>query len=76
MRPVQRQRRKPTTYLISAVATEGGHYASDEYMEFLTANTDTPVPLKFCLPMDRIRQIAGDFIATGQKSERSAWEEI
>lgn len=49
---------------------------AEGYMEFLIGNTDTPVPLKFCLPMVRIKQIACDFIATGAQSPSATWEAI
>jgi hypothetical protein len=46
------------------------------YMEFLTGNTDTPIPLKYCMPMSQIKQIVADFLATGEKSHRFSWEEV
>jgi hypothetical protein len=48
----------------------------EEYMEFLTGNTDTPIPLKYCMPMSQIKQIVADFLATGEKSHRFSWEEV
>ncbi|MDE8347729.1 MAG: Imm1 family immunity protein, partial [Acidocella sp.] len=48
----------------------------NDYVEFLTANTDTPVPKKFCLPMSRIKEVLADFVATGEKGERVTWEAI
>ena len=58
------------------MVTEGDMESKDKYMVFLTANTDTPVPLQFCLPMATIREAMSDFIATGQMSTRVAWEEL
>lgn len=49
---------------------------NDRFMEFLTANTDTPVPIKFCLPLERIKKIAADFIQRGERSPSVDWEEI
>lgn len=49
---------------------------NDEFMEFLTGNTDTPVPMKFCLPMEAIKSIASDFIESGERSVSVSWEEI
>lgn len=48
----------------------------EEYMEFLTANTDTPIPRRYCLPMDEIRQISSVFLTTGQRSGSVTWEEV
>ena len=47
-----------------------------DYMDFLTGNTDTPVPMRFCMPMDRIERIASDFLETGERSTCVDWEEI
>ncbi len=48
----------------------------DGNMSFLTANTDTPVPLRFCLPMERIRGVIQEFIRTGGRSSTVNWAEI
>jgi hypothetical protein len=50
--------------------------AGEDYMEFLTGDTDTPIPLKYCMPMPQIKQIAADFLATGERSHRFLWEEV
>ncbi len=58
------------------MATDIPPAAHDGYMEFLTANTDTPVPLKFCLPMERIREVIHEFVRTGARSDKVEWEAI
>ena len=51
--------------------------ASDQdYMDFLTANTDTPVSERYCAPIDRIKEVAKQFVVTGARSEQFMWEEI
>lgn len=49
---------------------------NEEFMDFLTGNTDTPVPMKFCLSIETIKRIASDFIESGERSSRVSWEEI
>ena len=48
----------------------------EDYMEFLTADTNTPVPTRYCLPIEQIKEIAKEFIITGERSEEFTWEEI
>jgi hypothetical protein len=55
----------------------GNEREDDEtFMEYLTANTDTPVPMKFCLPMEQIKKIVAYFVGTGERSPAVSWEEI
>lgn len=37
-------------------------------MHFLTVNMDTSIPLWFCLPMERSREVKHEFICTGGRS--------
>ncbi len=46
------------------------------YVEFAIADTDTPVPRRFCLPIGTIEQVARDFVANGTRSSTVDWEEI
>lgn len=62
-----------TPYLM-AVAT--GEQDSDGYVEFLTADTPTPVPRRYCLSFEIVKQIAAYFIETGKRSPEVSWEEI
>ncbi len=48
----------------------------DAYMEFLTASTDTPVPMRYCLPIGDIKDIAKEFLRSGKRSTLFEWEEI
>ena len=51
--------------------------ADDEvFVEFLAGGTPTPIPGRFCLPIDRVLAIAQDFIATGERSVAVTWDEI
>lgn len=59
-------------YLMAIESAAG----EDGYMDFLTANTDTPVLLRFCLPMERIREVIQEFIRTGGRSSKVNWEEV
>jgi hypothetical protein len=59
---------------LMAVSNEAGY--NDEFMEFLTANTSTPVPTRYCLPMERIKKIAAEFVESGERSTIVDWEEI
>lgn len=49
---------------------------ADDYMEFLIGNTDTPVRMRYCLPIDQIKEIAQEFVTTGERSPEFQWEEI
>ncbi|MEX0701314.1 MAG: Imm1 family immunity protein [Planctomycetales bacterium] len=60
-------------YLI-AVASESAN--DDGYVEFLTADTPTPIPVRYCLPLRMIRAIAAEFVITGERSESVTWEEV
>jgi hypothetical protein len=62
-----------TPYLM-AVAREPAD--DDGYMEFLTADTPTPIPLRYCLPLQVVRGIAAEFVKTGERSRSVEWEEI
>jgi hypothetical protein len=48
----------------------------EPFAEFLTGNTPTPIPLRFCLPIDRVQRIMQDFLAHGSRSKTVNWEEI
>jgi hypothetical protein len=60
-------------YLMAVGPDKSG---SEEYMEFLTGDTDTPIPMKYCMPMAQIKQIAADFLSVGEPSRRFSWEEV
>ena len=60
-------------YLL-AVAPE--NYWHKEYAEFLVGDTPTPIPQRFCLPFELVKQIAAYFVETGERSPAFIWEEI
>jgi hypothetical protein len=45
-------------------------------VEFLTANTPTPVPARNILNFDELKQIALHFQQTGERSEAVSWEAL
>jgi len=47
-----------------------------EYLEFLTGDTPTPVPRRYGLPLDLVKEVAVYFRQTGQCSPAIPWEEI
>lgn len=58
------------------MAVDDNAAAADDYMEFLIGNTDTPVQMRYCVPIDQIKEIAREFVATGKRSSRFQWEDI
>ena len=44
--------------------------------EFLTANTPTPVPARYILSVEELKEIALHFLETGERSDAFAWENI
>jgi Immunity protein Imm1 len=51
-------------------------HISSGHIEFLTANTPTPVPARNILKFDELKQIALHFLQTGGRSELVSWESI
>jgi hypothetical protein len=45
-------------------------------VEFLTANTPTPIVARYILSFEELKEIASHFLATGERSDSVAWEEI
>ncbi|MGA8078973.1 MAG: Imm1 family immunity protein [Xanthobacteraceae bacterium] len=45
-------------------------------VEFLTANTPTPIAARYILSFLELKEIALDFLATGERSKSVSWEEI
>lgn len=51
--------------------------ADDEaFVEFLAGGTPTPIPGRFCLPIERVVAIAQEFVATGDRPVAVTWDEI
>lgn len=45
-------------------------------VEFLTANTPTPIDAKYILTFDELKKIAIEFQSTGERSKSVRWEAI
>lgn len=45
-------------------------------VEFVCGNTPTPVPRRYCLPYEMVKQIAIYFLNTGDPSLTVSWDEI
>jgi hypothetical protein len=43
---------------------------------FLAGGQETEIPGRFCMPIDRVRDIVAEFVATGAPSLSAAWEEV
>jgi len=55
----------------------GDESAEDEpFANFLTGNTPTPVPRRFCLPISLLRRIIIDFLESGEQSSTVMWQKI
>lgn len=50
--------------------------ATSKVVEFLAGDTATPIDPRFCLSFEAVKQIASDFLRTGQRSRAFLWEEI
>jgi hypothetical protein len=62
-----------TPYLV-AVAPD--KYCDQDYVEFLVGDTPTPIPQRFCIPFEMVKEIAAHFVETGELSSAFCWEEI
>ena len=47
-----------------------------DFVEFLAGGTPTPIPRRFCLPLDHVRRIVQEFLCNGEKSDCVQWEEV
>lgn len=45
-------------------------------VEFLTADTPTPIPARYILNFDELKQIALHFLETGERSDAFSWNSI
>ncbi len=45
-------------------------------VEFLTANTPTPIAARYILSFDELKQIALHFLETGERSDTVTWDSI
>jgi hypothetical protein len=46
------------------------------YIEFLTANTPTPIAARYIVRFDELKAVALQFLKTGDKSDRVLWQEL
>jgi hypothetical protein len=46
------------------------------YIEFLTANTPTPVAARYIINFDDLLQIAVQFFRTGERSDNVVWQKF
>ena|SRR6266446_7606757 len=51
-------------------------FAEHGHVEFLVGNTPTPVPSRYILPFENIKNIASAFRHTGTRSADVTWEKI
>ena len=58
------------------MATAEDAFDDDEAVEFLAGDTPTPIPRRFCMPIEKVKCVVLDFLRDGQKSPGVAWEEI
>lgn len=58
------------------MAVEPTMKSAEGYIEFLIGGTATPVPARYALPFDVMKQVAVDFLRTGATSQALGWEEI
>jgi hypothetical protein len=58
------------------LAAEGDAKKGVKSPEFLCGNTLSPIPTRYCLPYDLVKQVALYFLETGDRSPNIGWEEI
>ena len=58
------------------MAVEGNELTGQPYAEFLMGHAPTPVSTRYCMPFDKVRQIAIHFLRTGERDPSVPWEEI
>jgi hypothetical protein len=71
---VQHSREKGQLPYLMAITT--GTDSDDGEVAFLIDDTPTPISLRYILPIDTVKAIAGFFLRTGQRSAAVSWEEI
>lgn len=48
----------------------------EPFVNFLAGNTATPIPRRFCLPIDRVKDIVQTFLMDGTRSSAVDWDAI
>lgn len=46
------------------------------YIEFLTADTPTPIAARYIISFDELKEVALHFLKTGERSDRVLWQEL
>ena len=59
-----------------AAAVKADNDSGTEPPEFLVGGTATPVPTRYILPYEMVKEIAAYFLETGQRKPDTFWEEI
>lgn len=59
---------------LMAVASDA--MTDGEFVEFLAGGTPTPIPRRFCLPLNRVQKIVQDFLTHGGSSDAVKREEV
>jgi hypothetical protein len=59
---------------LMAVSTE--QPSGNDYLEFLSADTPTPIAKRYCLPLETTQKIARYFVMSGGRYPEVEWEEI
>ncbi len=62
----------PPYWMATSLATK----TKEGYVDFLMADTATPVPARYCLPFDAVKDIVVYFQNTGLRNPAVNWEEI
>ncbi len=61
---------------IATMAVAPGPAGEAGFVDFVTANTPTPVPTRYCMRLPLIEKIAGRFIERGDRNPDFAWETV
>jgi hypothetical protein len=49
---------------------------AEGFFDFQLESSLTTIPMRYCLPMARVGEIAATFLRTGERSPQERWEEI
>jgi hypothetical protein len=58
------------------MAIAPNHEHSMQYIGFWIGNTLTPIPSRYCMPFELVKEIAAEFLRNGGRSASVSWEEI
>jgi hypothetical protein len=70
------QYRRENGELPYLVAVPAQRRVKSRHVEFLINNTPTPIPRRFILTFDEMKQVALHFLETGEPSDVVSWEAI